>query len=39
MLAATSPTSCLSMPWTENFVGVSTAKVIPLGGSTVMGWL
>ena len=31
MFAATSPTCCLSMPVTENLVGVSTANVMPVG--------
>src|SRR5439155_12288066 len=39
MLAATSPTFCLSMPSTENRVGASTLKVMPSGASTVIGWL
>src|ERR1700754_1110632 len=39
MLAAVSPTNCLSMPLTENRVGDSTAKEIPSGGSTTTGWL
>ena len=39
MLAATSPTCCLSMPETENRVGASTAKVMPSGALTRTGWL
>ena len=39
MFAAVSPTSCLSMPDTENRVGASTAKVMPSGGETTTGWL
>ena len=27
------------MPWTENFVGLSTVKLIPAGGVTFTGWL
>src|SRR5689334_9055868 len=38
MLAAVSPTSCLSMPWTPSFVGPSTAKVMPSGASKMIGW-
>src|SRR5690606_20638373 len=38
MLAATSPTCCLSMPETENLVGDSTVKVMPSGAVTVTGW-
>ena len=38
MLAATSPTSCLSMPWTPSLVGPSTVKVMPSGASNVTGW-
>src|SRR5699024_6091551 len=38
MLAATSPTCCLSMPETENLVGDSTANVMPSGADTVTGW-
>src|SRR4051794_12647310 len=38
MFAATSPTSCLSMPWTPSLVGPSTVKVIPSGASKVIGW-
>jgi hypothetical protein len=29
----------LSIPATEKRVGASTAKVMPWGGSTVIGWL
>src|ERR1700722_17323811 len=39
MLAATSPTCCLSMPSTTNLVGVSTLKVMPSGAATGTGWL
>src|SRR4051812_46089274 len=39
ILAATSPTCCLSMPVTRRRVGVSTAKVIPSGAFTGTGWL
>src|SRR3546814_7037371 len=36
MLAATSPTSCLSIPATPSFVGPSTAKVMPSGASKMI---
>ncbi len=39
MLAAIWPTCCLSMPETENFVGDSTAKVMPSGAVMGTGWL
>src|SRR3954451_9810430 len=39
MLAATSPTSCLSMPWTPKRVWFSTAKVMPSGALKMIGWL
>src|ERR1700734_1318278 len=39
MLAAISPTCCLSIPSTTSRVGVSTRNVIPSGGVTVTGWL
>src|SRR5690606_7465658 len=39
MFAATSPTCCFEMPLTENFVGLSTAKVMPSGGEMTTGWL
>src|SRR4029453_19015027 len=39
MFAAVSPTSCLSMPETENRGGASTANVMPAGGVTTTGWL
>src|SRR5690606_22108093 len=37
MLAATSPTACLSMPRTVSLVLPSTSNVMPAGGLTVMG--
>src|SRR3954451_16118266 len=37
MLAATSPTFCLSMPSTTKRVGTSTRKVMPSGGVTSSG--
>jgi hypothetical protein len=37
MFAATSPTSCLSMPETPNFVGPSTVNVMPSGASKTTG--
>ena len=30
---------CLLMPLTENFVGLSTANVMPSGADTTTGWL
>src|SRR5215472_9838241 len=39
MLAATSPTCCLSIPSTTSLVGVSTRRVTPSGGLTGTGWL
>src|SRR3954468_17140111 len=39
MLAATSPTCCLSMPLTRSRVGASTVKEIPSGARTTTGWL
>src|SRR5262249_50020915 len=39
MLAATSPTCCLSIPSTTSLVGDSTRSVIPSGGLTGIGWL
>src|SRR3954467_2624307 len=39
ILAATSPTCCLSMPSTRNRVGASTVKVMPSGALTGTGWL
>lgn len=36
MLAATSPTACLSIPLTVSLLLPSTAKLMPWGGSTVM---
>jgi hypothetical protein len=39
MLAATSPTSCLSMPTTPSRVWPSTVKVMPSGASKVIVWL
>src|ERR1039457_3877795 len=39
MLAATSPTCCLSIPSTTNLVGVSTRNEIPSGALTGSGWL
>src|SRR3954452_3142135 len=39
ILAATSPTCCLSIPVTRRRVGDSTAKVIPSGAFTGTGWL
>src|ERR1700712_1936173 len=38
MLAATSPTNCLSMPSTLNRIGDSTVKEIPSGALTGTGW-
>src|SRR4029453_9410867 len=37
MFAATSPTSCLSMPATVNCVGRSTVNVMPSGADTLTG--
>src|SRR5215218_8580982 len=39
ILAATSPTCCLSIPVTRRRVGDSTAKEIPSGAFTGTGWL
>src|SRR5215467_9473418 len=39
MLAATSPTCCLSIPSTTSLVGVFTRRVTPSGGLTGTGWL
>src|SRR3954451_21592815 len=39
ILAATSPTCCLSIPATRRRVGVSTVKVMPSGALTGTGWL
>src|SRR3954453_6620860 len=38
MFAATSPTSCLSIPWTPSRVGPSTVKVMPSGALKVIEW-
>src|SRR3954453_4289064 len=38
ILAATSPTCCLSMPSTRKRVGASSVKVIPWGALTGTGW-
>src|SRR5690606_26821084 len=39
LVAATSPTVCLSMPSTWNSVGFATRKVMPSGASRMTGWL
>ena len=39
MLAATWPTSSLSMPWTSMRVGWGTTNSMPSGASTTTGWL
>src|SRR3954467_5019419 len=39
ILAATSPTCCLSMPLTRSRGGASTVKEIPSGARTITGWL
>ena len=39
ILAATSPTSCLSIPEIANLVGDSTLKEIPAGAGKRMEWL
>ncbi len=39
MFAEIWPTFCLSIPEIENFVGVSTAKVMPSGALITTGWL
>ena len=38
-LAATCPTSSLSMPTTASLTGVSTSNAIPAGGAISTGWL
>ena len=39
MLAATWPTTSLSMPLTTTCVGTGTSNVMPSGAVTLTGWL